>query len=69
MRKKVFEMTAEEIEKEIAALEQSEAVALAKEADRKEQKRKKRLYHLRTLESRGLKLMETDAAPQCIKTF
>ena len=58
MAKKDFGLTDEQVESEIARLNGSEEVALARYAARLKYKRRQYLYQLRDLEKRGKALME-----------
>lgn len=51
-------LTDEEVESEIARLQTSEAVKLARYENRLKYKRRQALYQLRNLEKRGRELME-----------
>lgn len=51
-------LTDEQVEEEIARLNASEAVALARRALRLKYRRRQRLYNLRDLEKKGKALME-----------
>lgn len=50
-------LTDEEVEAEIARLNSSDAVKLARKEERAKNKRRRYLYHLRDLEKRGLALL------------
>lgn len=58
MAKEKWGLTDEEVEAEIARLNASEAVALARRELRLKYRRRQRLYQLRDLEKKGKALME-----------
>lgn len=58
MAKEKWGLTDEEVELEIARLNESEAVALARREARLRYRRRQRLYQLRDLEKKGKALME-----------
>lgn len=58
MEKKNYGLTDEQVEKEIARLNESEAVALARYEQRVKYRRRQYLYQLRDLEKRGKALMQ-----------
>jgi hypothetical protein len=58
MAKEKWGLTDEEVEAEIARLNASEAVALARREIRLKYRRRQRLYQLRDLEKKGKALME-----------
>lgn len=58
MAKEKWGLTDEEVEAEIARLNESEAVALARRELRLKYRRRQRLYQLRDLEKKGKALME-----------
>lgn len=58
MAKEKWGLTDEEVEIEIARLNESEAVALARREMRLKYRRRQRLYQLRDLEKKGKALME-----------
>ena len=57
MSKKEYGLTDEQVEKEIARLNASEAVALARHEQRLKYRRRQYLYQLRDLEKKGKALM------------
>ena len=58
MAKKDYGLTDEQVEAEIVRLNESEAVALARFATRRKNRRRQYLYNLRDLEKKGKALME-----------
>lgn len=58
MAREKYGLTDEEVEAEIARLNASEAVALARREARLRYRRRQRLYQLRDLEKKGKALME-----------
>ena len=58
MKEKDYGLTDEQVEAEIARLNASEAVALARREIRLKYRRRQRLYNLRDLEKKGKALME-----------
>ena len=58
MSKKEYGLTDEQVEKEIARLNASEAVALARHEQRLKYRRRQYLYQLRDLEKKGKALLE-----------
>ena len=58
MEKKVYGLTDEQVEKEIARLLESEAVKLAKHEQRLKYRRRQYLYQLRDYEKKGKALIE-----------
>lgn len=58
MEKKTYGLTDEQVEEEIARLNASEAVALARYEQRVKYRRRQYLYQLRDLEKKGKALMQ-----------
>lgn len=58
MKEKDYGLTDEQVEAEIARLNASEAVALARREIRLKYRRRQRLYNLRDLEKKGKALMK-----------
>lgn len=67
MAKKDFGLTDEQVESEIARLNESEEVALAIYAARLKYNRRQYLYQLRDLEKRGKALMEAGITKEMLK--
>lgn len=60
-------LTDEEVEAEIARLQASEAVKLARTEQRIKYKRRQQLYSLRIMERRGRELMEAGITAEMLK--
>jgi hypothetical protein len=67
MAKKEYGLTDAQVDEEIARLNESEAVALARLANRLKNRKRQYLYNLRDLEKKGLALMEAGITKEMLK--